>query len=79
MITDQISIATIEEAVPALVPRGFRRLKSSEVVTPGDYLVDDLRGFEPWQGPGGFRADSFLKPIYRQKKTARWAAAGQTK
>ena len=69
MITNQIGIAAIEETVPAQVPRGFRRLKCSEVVTPGDYLVDELRGFEPWEGPGGFRADAFTKPIYRRDKT----------
>jgi hypothetical protein len=49
-------------------PRHFRRLKWDELVTSGDYVVNENRRFEPWEGPSGFRADAFLKPIYRRKK-----------
>jgi hypothetical protein len=46
----------------------FRRLKWDELVVTGDFIVNEKRGFEPWEGPSGFRADAFLKPIYRLKK-----------
>jgi hypothetical protein len=45
----------------------FRRLKRHEIVSPGDFVADQQNGFEPWNGPGGFRADAFLKPIYRRE------------
>jgi hypothetical protein len=45
----------------------FRRLRWDELVARGDWVVDEQRGFEPWEGPGGFRADAFLNPIYRKK------------
>jgi hypothetical protein len=48
------------------VPKRLRRLKRNELVTRGDFVVDMQRGFEPWEGPGGFRADAFLKPVYRR-------------
>jgi len=48
------------------VPKRFRRLKWNEVVSCGDFVADEHRGFEPWEGPGGFRASAFLKPIYRR-------------
>ena len=44
----------------------FRRLKWNELVTRGDFVEDGNQGFEPWEGPAGFRADSFIKPIYRK-------------
>jgi hypothetical protein len=50
------------------VSEHFRRLSSDEVVSPGDFVKDGHHGFEPWEGPGGFRADAFLKPIYRRQK-----------
>ena len=54
------------EALPgAGVPKGLRRLKWNEVVFRGDFVASEHRGFEPWEGPGGFRADTFVKPIYR--------------
>ena len=68
MIANQTSLIAITAAAPARVPPGFRRLKWNEVVMPGDCLVDEQRGFVPWEGPGGFRADAFLKPIYRRGK-----------
>jgi hypothetical protein len=48
------------------VPSGYRRLKWNEVVSVGDFVADGHQGFIPWEGPGGFRADSFEKTIYRQ-------------
>ena len=48
------------------VPKRLRRLKSNELVSPGDFIADGNRGFEPWEGPNGFRANSFMKPVYRQ-------------
>ena len=49
----------------------FRRLKWNELVTRGDFVEDRNQGFEPWAGPGGFRADSFVKPIYRRAESVR--------
>jgi hypothetical protein len=46
----------------------FRRLKWDELVVVGDFIASEKQGFEPWEGPSGFRADAFLKPIYRRKK-----------
>ena len=43
----------------------FRRLESNERVMPGDYLKDEDSNYLPWEGPGGFRADSFVKKVYR--------------
>jgi hypothetical protein len=51
------------------VPKCFRRLKWNELVTRRDFVVDEHRGFEPWEGPGGFRADAFVKPIYRRDES----------
>jgi hypothetical protein len=59
----------------AVVPKRLRRLKWHEQVKPGDYVKDTCRGFEPWEGPSGFRADMFIKTIYR--KLARQPAAGR--
>lgn len=54
------------EALPrAGVLKRLRRLKWNEVVFRGDFVASEHRGFEPWEGPGGFRADTFVKPIYR--------------
>ena len=47
-------------------PDRFRRLKWNERVSLGDFVRNEHRRFELWQGPGGFRADSFVKPIYRR-------------
>jgi hypothetical protein len=61
------------EALPgAGVPERFRRLKWNEVVCRGDFVAGEHRAFEPWEGPGGFRADTFVKPIYRRKETGRF-------
>lgn len=50
-------------------PKHFRRLKWNELVSRGDFVADEHQGFEPWEGPGGFRADSFVKPIYRRDES----------
>jgi hypothetical protein len=47
------------------VPKGLRRLNSNELVSPGDFVRNEHQGIDPWEGPSGFRADSFVKPIYR--------------
>lgn len=57
------------------VPKRLRRLKWNELVRRGDFVEDDHHGFAPWEGPGGFRADSFIKTIYR--KLARQPAIGR--
>jgi hypothetical protein len=45
----------------------FQRLRWNELVKRGDFVEDGNQGFEPWAGPGGFRADAFVKPIYRRR------------
>ena len=47
-------------------PDRFRRLDWNELVCRGDFVADEQQRLEPWEGPGGFRADSFVKPIYRR-------------
>ncbi len=55
-----------EASANTRVPKGLRLLHSNELVSPGDFVGDEHRGFAPWEGPSGFRADSFVRPIYRQ-------------
>jgi hypothetical protein len=50
----------------AMVPKRLRPLKWNELVRQGDFVKDGRRGFEPWVGPSGFRADAFVKAIYRK-------------
>ena len=50
----------------AIAPDCLRPLKWNELVKPGDLVEDGRDGFEPWVGPSGFRADAFVKQIYRQ-------------
>jgi len=45
----------------------LRPLKLNELVRRGDYVGNGHHGFEPWDGPGGFRADAFVKTIYRRR------------
>jgi hypothetical protein len=52
-------------AAPNRAP-AYRRLKWDELVSRGDFVENDRHGFEPWDGPSGFRADAFVKPIYRK-------------
>ncbi len=67
--TDQLANNSV---VPAdlSVLESFRRLKADEVVSPGDFVKNGHQGFDPWEGPSGFRASSFVKPIYRRQKAA---------
>jgi hypothetical protein len=44
----------------------FRRLKADELVSQGDFVADGRSGFKLWEGLSGFRADSFVKTIYRR-------------
>jgi hypothetical protein len=64
----QAAVAENEMTVEAGVPEGFRRLEWHEPVLAGDFVMDERRGFEAWEGPPGFRADSFVKPIYRRSR-----------
>jgi len=56
-------------------PKRLRRLKWNGLVRRGDSVEDNPNGFEPWIGPAGFRADAFIKTIYR--KLARQPAIGR--
>jgi hypothetical protein len=57
-----------EPAATAEFPEAFRLLNWNEVVSRGDFVRNAQRGFELWDGPAGFQADSFLEPIYRKRK-----------
>ena len=56
----------IASAAVVNVTNCLRPLKWNELVKPGDFVEDGRKGFEPWIGPSGFRADAFVKQIYRQ-------------
>jgi hypothetical protein len=58
-----------EASASAPVPKNLRLLNSDELVSPGDFVKDEHQEMALWEGPGGFRADSFVKPIYRQQGT----------
>jgi hypothetical protein len=60
--------ASFPDLEPAIVPDNFRRLDQDEVVARGDFVKDEVLGLQPWEGPAGFRANAFLKPIYRARK-----------
>ena len=66
------------ETVDNSTLESFRPLKWNERVMRGDFVKDVNEGFELWEGPAGFRADSFIKTIYRkltrQKVAARKAS-----
>jgi hypothetical protein len=62
-----LSISTMIIA-PAVGSKEFRRLKWHELVSRGDCLMDESRVFAEWDGPFGFRASSFIKPVYREIK-----------
>ena len=55
-----------EAPAEAVIPKRLRRLKWDELVSVGDFVADERRGFEPWEGPNGFRANAFIKPVYRR-------------
>ena len=48
----------------------FRRVRSNELVIPGDYIQDGEHAYQPWEGPRGFRAASFRKPVFRPEEKA---------
>jgi hypothetical protein len=52
----------------------FRRLAWNELVRRGDFVEDGKSGFEPWEGPPGFHASSFIKTIYRKYASRRKVA-----
>jgi len=79
MIPSQTRLSDIETAVEAAVPPGYRRLKRDEVVAHGDYVMDEQQQIQLWEGPGGFHASSFWKPIYRREKSVPPVAAGKSK
>ena len=56
---------TRSSALPVLLQH-LRILKWNERVQRGDFVADGRAGFEPWEGPAGFRADAFVKQIYRR-------------
>lgn len=59
-----------EPSAPAGIPIELRLLNGNEVVSRGDFVAGEHQEFELWEGPAGFRADSFLKPIYRRARGA---------
>jgi hypothetical protein len=71
---DQVGGLNPATSLPAAVPKRLRRLKWNELVCIGDFVENGPQEFAPWEGPGGFRADAFVKTIYRRfarmKKTA---------
>jgi len=64
--TSEFGLNKPAASAKAGVPKCFRRLKWNEVVSRGDFVADEHQRLEPWEGPGGFRANAFLKPIYRR-------------
>jgi len=50
-----------------IAPNQLRRLKWNEVAVTGDYIANGQKGYEPWHGPAGFQAGSFVKAIFRPK------------
>jgi hypothetical protein len=59
----------LEAPARTSVSKRFRRLEWNEVVWHGDFVADECLGLQPWEGPGGFRAGTFARPIYRVKGT----------
>ncbi len=57
-------------SVTAKAAASFRLLAWNELVQRRDFVEDGRQGFEPWEGPSGFRADAFVKQIYRRLKSA---------
>jgi hypothetical protein len=59
----------MSETSPAplpVLPEQLRLLEWHERVERGDFVADDRQGFALWEGPAGFRADAFVKQIYRR-------------
>ena len=68
---------TTQPASALVVLENLRPLKWDEVPRRGDFVEDGHNGFEPWLGPTGFRADAYVKQIFRRLKPA--ATAGKSK
>jgi hypothetical protein len=66
-----------EAIAPTVTIAHLRPLKWDELVRLGDFVADGHQGFQPWDGPRGFRADAFVKQIYRRLKR-RPAGAGKS-
>ena len=77
MISNPAPGSSSEAAVTAAAPENFRALQWDEVVRRGDFVAAGRAGFQPWEGPGGFRADAFVKTIYR-KQAGQPAGAGKS-
>jgi len=75
MIPNQTSFIEPEADAQANAPKNFRRLEWNELVSRGDFVENEHQGLEPWEGPAGFRADAFVKPIYRRDKSRSTGAA----
>lgn len=58
---------------PVITPvqENLRPLKWNELVRRGDFVQGERQEFKPWEGPSGFRADAFVKQIYRLLKPRR--------
>jgi hypothetical protein len=54
---------------------GFRRLQAHELVSHGDFVADKHQMLELWDGPTGFRADAFVKTIYRRDESGSLATS----
>ena len=51
---------------PPMTAGRLRLLKWNEVAVVGDFITNELEGFELWDGPAGFQSGSFVRPIYRR-------------
>ncbi len=63
----------MSETRPATFPvirEHLRPLRWNELVRPGDFVAAGRRKFALWDGPNGFRADAFVKQIYRRMARA---------
>jgi len=68
MITSKPRRALVDAVTLRWNRAHFRRLKPREQVWVGDYVKSASGGFEPWDGPGGFSAQYFAKPVYRLRR-----------
>jgi hypothetical protein len=57
----------LNRPAPVDEPKRYRRLEFNELVSVGDFVKGKDDAFEPWDGPRGFQAGSFVEPIYRQE------------
>ncbi|MEI8291269.1 MAG: hypothetical protein WCH99_17515 [Verrucomicrobiota bacterium] len=71
-------MSAVNPTAAALAAEGLRPLKWNERVQRGDFVADGRQGFELWEGPSGFRADAFVKTIYRRSNHRPVVAAKST-